>query len=526
MENARMKYCPQCNTGFPDNHTTCPTHGGSLSEIIELKPGMLIRNTYRIERKLGQGGFGTVYLAEQILMGEQRALKFLSRQYCQDETSTARFRREVRTLHQVRNCNVVDCGDLEQAEDGTLFFSMEYVDGPDLGEFIDKHPRPFDVKLALEITRGIALGLGAAHAKGLVHRDIKPQNILMAWENDVWIPKIADFGIVATKESRTTSRGVTSASLLTWTYAAPEQWHGMRSAELDGRTDIYALGGVLFEMLTGQTVFDAENHEGWMFQHLQETPKPPSSLRPELANWKGLDALVLRMLAKDRELRHRDIAELLSLLDAVEYLPSGQRRETVREDSWKREQTVQSKPTPLAPNLDPKRSTERGRGVAIGRFVVSVLVVISALAAYAVLSRGFRWNGSGAQPQPQSQVQPQPNPPNAIIKGDNRTSSVSQPPEDKSDFSASELAGTTWAEQDSDGPPCDYTFNANGTLRYSCSPSSMSYTNATWKKNGNSILMVFSDGFAKRQGSITGNHMEGKGWNAAGGSCTWTMDKE
>jgi hypothetical protein len=104
-------------------------------------------------------------------------------------------------------------------------------------------------------------------------------------------------------------------------YAAPEQWRGTSAAELDGRTDLYALGGVLFEILTGQTVFNAENYEGWAYQHQKVTPQPPSSLRPELANWKGLDALVLLMLAKDQLNRPKNVAELLSLLGEVVYVP-------------------------------------------------------------------------------------------------------------------------------------------------------------------------------------------------------------
>ena len=276
-----MKVCPQCTTGFPDSHTTCPTHGGYLSEIVDLRPGMMIRNSYRILRKLGEGGMGSVYLAEQTLMEEPRALKFLSRQWSRDEGFTARFRREVRTLRQVRHKNVVDSGDLERAEDDTLFFAMEYVDGPDLRSFLDDAPRPFDVQLALELTRGIALGLGAAHAKGLVHRDIKPENILMARNGDCWVPKIADFGIVATRETGIT-RPRTAGTLLTMAYAAPEQWQGMKAAELDGRTDLYALGGVFFEMLTGQTVFDGESYEDWAEQHKNATPRPPA---PCGRNW-------------------------------------------------------------------------------------------------------------------------------------------------------------------------------------------------------------------------------------------------
>jgi serine/threonine protein kinase len=314
-----MKVCPQCESGYHDSHTTCPTHGGVLSEIRDLKPGMVIHQSYKIVRKLGQGGMGAVYLAHHTLMDEPQALKFLSSELSKDQAFTSRFLREVRTLKQVRHKNVVDASSLEPAEDGTLFFPMEFVDGPDLREYLRDAAKPFDVRLALEITRGIAEGLGAAHAKGMVHRDIKPENILMAREGDRWIPKIADFGIVATKES-STAYTRTGGTLLTMAYAAPEQWRGMRAAELDGRTDLYALGGVLFEMLTGRTVFEAESYEGWAEQHKHADSRPPSALRADLAEWKGLDGLALSMLAKDPEKRPRDVAELLSLLDGITYV--------------------------------------------------------------------------------------------------------------------------------------------------------------------------------------------------------------
>src|ERR1035438_5343772 len=103
-----MKTCPRCSTGYPDSHTTCPTHGLPLNEIRDLKPGMVIRNTYRIIRKLGQGGMGAVYLAQHTLMDEPQALKFLSSELSHDEAFTARFLREVRTLRQIRHKNVVD----------------------------------------------------------------------------------------------------------------------------------------------------------------------------------------------------------------------------------------------------------------------------------------------------------------------------------------------------------------------------------------------------------------------------------
>ena len=175
-EGEDMKLCPQCDSGYPDSHATCPTHGVVLSEIRDLRPGMVIHQSYRIVRKLGQGGMGSVYLAKHTLMDEPLALKFLSSELSRDQAFANRFLREVRTLRQVRHRNVVDAGNLEPAEDGTLFFSMEFVDGPDLRGLMHGTAGPFPVKLALEIACGIAEGLGAAHAKGMVHRDIKPEN--------------------------------------------------------------------------------------------------------------------------------------------------------------------------------------------------------------------------------------------------------------------------------------------------------------------------------------------------------------
>jgi serine/threonine protein kinase len=166
----------------------------------------------------------------------------------------------------------------------------------------------------------------------MVHRDIKPENILMARDADAWLPKIADFGIVATKES-STAYTRTGGTLLTMAYAAPEQWRGTPAASLDGRTDLYALGGLLYEMLTGQTPFHAENYEGWAHQHQTTPPPPPSTLRPDLANWQGLDALTFRLLAKDRNDRPANVAELLTQLDAVRLVPPEGYRETVSEDT-------------------------------------------------------------------------------------------------------------------------------------------------------------------------------------------------
>ena len=384
-----MKLCSQCETGYHDQLTSCPIHGGLLSEIRELRPGMVIHKTYRIVRKLGQGGMGTVYLADHLLMEEPRALKFLSAELSQDAAFTGRFRREVRTLRQVRHKNVVDCGDLEQVEDDSLFFAMEFVNGPDLRTFLSKTPKPIDVEMVLGIVQGVAEGLGAAHAQGMVHRDIKPENILMARIGDTWVPKIADFGIVATKETSHFTQ--TGSSILTPFYAAPEQWRGARAADLDGRTDLYALGGVLFQTLTGEKVFEAENYEGWAYQHQRTPPRPPSSVRPELADWKGLDTLVVRLLAKEPAERPRDVSEVLTMLSTVQYVP-----------------TVSRRTVTLPAELPPKPETTAATPVAPKRvpaWAWAVAVVLLIAAAFAA-GRIFGPQASKPAESPSSQPVP------------------------------------------------------------------------------------------------------------------------
>jgi TonB family protein len=315
-----------------------------------LEPGTLIRGKYRIVRQLGRGGMGTVYLAEHILLGRQRALKFISSELSRDAAFLRRFRREAQAAIELRHPNIVEVVDLDQAEDGSPYIAMEYVDGPDLRHALAAGP--FAIERALAIARGIAQGLGAAHAKGIIHRDVKPENVLLAGgKGSPEVPKLLDFGIAAMKETATAvSR--THGLMLTPPYAAPEQWKGMAAEELDGRTDLYALGGVLYEMLTGQTPFHAHNMEGWMYQHLHEQPKPPSTIRPELANWPGLDALVLRLLAKDRDQRFSSAA---ALLEKLVLAPSEARAATAAQPSpAPRIPTVVEPPPPPIPPPAPK----------------------------------------------------------------------------------------------------------------------------------------------------------------------------
>ena len=249
--DAPVKTCPLCSTSYPGQHTHCEHDGALLIASRDFDPGTVIRGKYRIERLLGRGGMGAVYLAEHLLLGRLRALKFISSELSQDPDLLKRFRREALAASELHHPNVVQVLDLDQAEDGAPFIAMEYIEGEDLCHLLDYGPLP--VERALALARGIALGLGAAHSKGIIHRDVKPANILITHEEgQPETPKLLDFGIAAVKETAT-AVSHTRGLLLTPEYAAPEQWRGMPAEQQDGRADLYALGGVLYQMLTGQT---------------------------------------------------------------------------------------------------------------------------------------------------------------------------------------------------------------------------------------------------------------------------------
>jgi serine/threonine-protein kinase len=345
-----MKTCPVCDTDYPDQHATCPSDGAVLIVSHELAVGSLVKNKYKIVKILGQGGMGVVYLAEHMLLGGHVALKFLVAGLSHNPQFIKRFRNEAQAAFSLRHPNIVQVLDLDQTEDGSLFIAMEFVEGNNLRQALDEERKGFGIPRALELARGMVSGLAAAHARGIVHRDVKPENILLARAAAGGeLPKVFDFGIAAMAKSSTQSN-MTHGRLLTAEYAAPEQWMEMPAAEMDGRTDLYATGCVFYEMLTGGTPFHAHTLDGWSQQHQMEKPRLPSEVRPELANWPGLDGLVMRMLAKNRNDRPQD-AEVLNQLDVILSSPVQKRQETGAPSAMKRGQTLieESWPHPEQP---------------------------------------------------------------------------------------------------------------------------------------------------------------------------------
>ena len=265
---------------------------------------------YRVEARIGAGGMAEVYRGLDTTLNRTVAIKVLKAPFASDESFVERFRREAQAAARLNHPNVVSVYDTG-TDNGTNYIVMEYVQGRTLAVFITKGGRVAPM-MAVEIAEKVADALAAAHAHGVIHRDIKPANIMVTREGVV---KVMDFGIARLTTSQETIEQ-TAAVLGTAAYLSPEQAQGQ---PIDARTDVYSLGCVLYEMLTGGAPFTGDTAVAIAYKHVQETPPPPSTKNPDLSP--ALDAVVMRALAKNPANRYQTAAEFR---DDLERLRTGQ----------------------------------------------------------------------------------------------------------------------------------------------------------------------------------------------------------
>jgi serine/threonine protein kinase len=311
-----MKSCPDCSATYPDDYAVCPKDGAPLYETSLWQIDTVVRGKYRILARLGEGGMAVVYKARHELLDELRALKVIKPELTRDSEFMDRFTREARMARKLNHPNAVRVDDLDIAEDGLPFIAMELVVGDTLKTLVDRGGA-LPITLVLDTAVQVCEALDAAHKFGLVHRDIKPENIfLVAQREGPPLAKIVDFGISRLREETAEVKGLTQTGMVIGTpeYMSPEQAQGKRGAEIDGRSDLYSLGVVMYRMLAGEMPFQSGNTVEMLLQHLKD---PPRAFNPILGIPEGVSSIVMKALEKDPEKRFATGAEMAAAIRRV-----------------------------------------------------------------------------------------------------------------------------------------------------------------------------------------------------------------
>ncbi|HEY7546889.1 MAG TPA: SUMF1/EgtB/PvdO family nonheme iron enzyme [Blastocatellia bacterium] len=313
-------YCSGCGNKVAESVRFCPRCGASQTPyekaIIAGQQkliGTSIGNRYRIDEKIGAGGMGTVYRARRLLIGDDVAIKVLHLEIMSDPHAVERFRREAQAAARLKHPNAVMIYDFGVSEDGLFYLVMELVEGQSLRQII-RERGPLSPQMATEIVSQVCVVLEESHRNNIIHRDLKPDNIIVSTTTEGFRVKVLDFGIAKLRDISTTSANITKSGAMMGTphYMSPEQCMG---EELDGRSDIYSLGIVLYEMLTGVVPFNSPVSSAVIVQHVTQEPPPLRSINVSVSP--KVEAVVMSALEKQREARPQTATDLTEQLTAA-----------------------------------------------------------------------------------------------------------------------------------------------------------------------------------------------------------------
>ncbi|MCP4678394.1 MAG: protein kinase [Deltaproteobacteria bacterium] len=303
------KYCPICRERYSNSEYNCPADGMRLFDIEDPFVGRLVDGRYQVLEKIGSGGMGSVYRIQEESTGVIAAMKVLSPRLAVDPLQRARFFRESRVAQRIDHINVIKVSEIGETHDGLIYMVMEHIPGFTLAAKITNRPLPLDrvIQIGIQIGRG----LGHAHKLGVIHRDVKPENVMfVSSEDEPDYVKLLDFGLAWMKDAAKLT--TTGQVFGTPEYLSPEQARGEKATFL---SDLYALGIVLYEMATMRVPFEGTATKV-MLGHMELDPKPPSSVDGAPSLPKEFDRLVLKLLSKNPSDRYRDAHHLLEDLTA------------------------------------------------------------------------------------------------------------------------------------------------------------------------------------------------------------------
>lgn len=314
-----MKICPQCHATHPDDLAVCPSDGAPLVEPVAWTEGTVINGKYRILAQIGQDVICTVYKALLLESGQFCSLNVMSWDLAGDPGFVQLFEQDALQRKKLQSANVSLVAGIGKSEDGRPFIVMEYVAGQSLKKYIEQQA-PFAPLRVCAIAKQVAAALEAAHALGMIHRDVKPESIYLLDGPGRERIKLLGLGISKLREALLGDRFRTSpeAVIGTFQYLSPEQALGQIGEELDGRADLYSLGVVMYQMLTRELPLQATTSAEWMMAHILEPPIPIRVAHADLAIPDVLTALVMRCLNKNRDSRPRSARDFIRELEQVE----------------------------------------------------------------------------------------------------------------------------------------------------------------------------------------------------------------
>jgi serine/threonine-protein kinase len=320
-----MRACPKCGAEYPDEVQFCPEDGTRLGAgdsltgsraVGEPEPGSVL-GAYRLSALVGAGAMSVIYAAEHVRLGRRVAIKLLRREFTADPAAVRRFFQEARAVNQIRHPHIVEVTDFVEEPGGDNYTVMELLEGESLAELLARHG-PLPPWRAARIGAQIARALSAVHAAGIVHRDLKTENAVLVERGGDDFVKLLDFGVAKLLDGsagRPLHQTGAGAIIGTPAYMSVEQAAGR---PIDQRSDLYSLGVILYEMITGRRPFDAESYGELVIQHLAVEPPPPSRCAgPDAAVPPELEALIMRCLAKEPADRPAAADELAAALEAL-----------------------------------------------------------------------------------------------------------------------------------------------------------------------------------------------------------------